>query len=213
MFTGIVEGLGLVTAAVRLRDERRFIIRPLFEMADITDGESIAVNGACLSVENHEQNSFSAYASGETIKTTNLGSLQNGSHVNLERALQAGARLGGHIVSGHVDCLATVQKIIKAGESVKMRLRFPANYGEQIVSKGSIALNGISLTVNACGADYLEVNVIPDSQKRTNFPQWRIGDQINMETDLFGKYARHLLAPWLKSQKSGSSFLAGDLPV
>lgn len=198
MFTGIVEGLGNVTAITRQGVERRFAIRPLFKLPELADGDSIAVNGACLTVEAHSDSAFTVYASGETVANTNLGDLRNGAQVNLERALQLGSRLNGHIVSGHVDCVAQVENISKAGESLLLRLRFPERFSGQIISKGSVALNGISLTVNQCGKDFLEVNAIPESQARTNLPLWRPGVSINMETDIIGKYVQHLLSPWQK---------------
>lgn len=212
MFTGIVEGMGLITAIAHHGGERRFGIRPCFSMENIADGESIAVNGACLSVEKHDAQGFYVYASAETISRVNLGFLAAGAKVNLERALKLGNRLGGHIVSGHIDCMARTEAIARAGESLRLRLSYPAEFSGQVISKGSVALNGISLTVNACGRDFLEVNVIPDSQRRTNLRFWQPGTMVNMETDIIGKYAQHLLAPWQKAEGAGpglnASFLA-----
>ena len=196
MFTGIIQGLGRIMSVNRQGQERRFTIQPLFGMAEIQDGESIAVNGVCLSVESHAGNMFSVYASRETLRRSNLGELEPGSTPNLERALELGERVGGHLVSGHVDCIATVSQIGRAGQSLKMKLEFPPEFGPQVVGKGSVALNGISLTVNECGRDFLEVNVIPDSQKRTNILDWRAGSRINMETDIIGKYVQRMLSPW-----------------
>lgn len=196
MFTGIIQGLGRIMTVSRKGLERRFTIQPLFEMSNIQDGESIAINGVCLSVEAHAQQTFAVYASSETLQRSNLGELEPGSTPNLERALELGGRLGGHIVSGHVDCLATISQIGNAGQSLKMKLDFPPQFGPQVVSKGSVALNGISLTINECGANFLEVNIIPDSQKRTNIRDWHVGSKINMETDIIGKYVQHMLAPW-----------------
>lgn len=196
MFTGIIAGLGRIQSIRLIGEERRFSISPQFAMPNIQDGESIAINGVCLSVERHAGEIFTAYASAETLRHSNLGQLQTGSTPNLERALEVGERLGGHLVSGHVDCVARVEKLTNAGESLRIRLGFPAEYGPQVVSKGSVALNGISLTVNDCGRDFLEVNIIPDSLKRTNIRDWRLGSLINMETDIIGKYVQHLLAPW-----------------
>lgn len=196
MFTGLVQGLGEIISASRINNERRLAIRPLFPMPDIEDGESIAINGACLSVEKHSGDLFECYASAETLAHTNLGQLAPGDKANLERALEAGQRIGGHIMSGHVDCLATVALIQRAGLSLRVRANFPKEYGAQVISKGSVALDGISLTVNACGPDFLEVNIIPDSRKRTNVQDWRRGSQLNMETDIIGKYVASLLRPW-----------------
>lgn len=196
MFTGIIEGLGTVTGIIPLGQERRFIIQPLYSLPPIQDGDSIAVNGVCLSIEKHDQHNFTVYASAETLTHTNLPTLSHGEGVNLELALAIGQRLGGHIVTGHIDCIAEVLSITDAGESLKLALRFPSRFAPLVIPKGSVALNGISLTINTCGADFLEVNIIPDSQKRTNLSAWRPGSLINMETDIIGKYIRRLSTPW-----------------
>lgn len=196
MFTGIIQGQGEVRSLRKTGAECRICLRPLFSLTDIVDGESIAVNGACLSVEEHGADTFTAYASSETLSRTTLGNLQTGHLVNLERALALGDRLGGHLVSGHVDCLATVSEVRQVGQSLRCRLSFPAEFGVEVISKGSVTLDGISLTVNDCGPDFLEVNIIPDTQKRTTMLHWRSGVSVNMETDLIGKYVRNLLGPW-----------------
>ncbi|MBO6170988.1 MAG: riboflavin synthase [Desulfovibrio sp.] len=192
MFTGIIQGQGEVLA-LHGGAERRFSLRPLFALPDVADGESIAVNGACLSVETHSSGEFTVYASAETLSRTTLANLKKGDLVNLERALALGDRLGGHLVSGHVDCLATVRAVSAAGQSLRCRLAFPPEYGPEVIAKGSVCLDGISLTINACGPDFLEVNIIPDTQKRTTMRRWRPGCLVNMETDIIGKYVRSLL--------------------
>lgn len=210
MFTGIILGLGEVREIKAVSGQRRFIITPLFEKADWQDGESISVNGVCLSVEKHWGKIFQVYASAETLASSNLGDLETGAKVNLEPALAFGEKLGGHLVSGHVDCVATVARIKSVGESREMRFHFPANFGPEVARKGSVALNGISLTVNQCGADFLSVNIIPDSLRRTNIGQWRIGSRINMETDIIGKYVLKALSLRESGGTSGLSreFLA-----
>lgn len=204
MFTGLVMGLGRVAAMSRMGRETRISIAALFPLSDIVLGESIAVNGACLTVESAGKNEFSAYASAETLACTSLGALATGSTVNLERALALGDRLGGHLVSGHVDCLAEVESITPAGQSRIYRLRFPAEHGDMVVQKGSVALDGISLTVNGCGPDFLTVNIIPETQKATTISSWKPGTAVNMETDLIGKYVRRMLGPFLESASSGA---------
>ena len=169
MFTGIINGQGKLLAVESRGHETRFRIQALYDLADIILGESIAVNGTCLTVETSGPSLFSAYASAETMQRTALGLLKPGAKVNLERALAVGDRLGGHIVSGHVDCVA------------------------EILS----ALDGISLTVNDCGPDFLEVNVIPETWRATTVAEWAPGTRINMETDVIGKYVRHMVAPHL----------------
>jgi riboflavin synthase len=204
MFTGIIQGLGLVAAMDRRGSETRFTVRPDFALTDYALGESIAVNGVCLTVETFGAGWFTAYASGETMSVTNLGALGVSSAVNLERALAMGDRLGGHIVSGHVDCLAEVLSIRQAGQSRIYRLGFPASYSVQVIPKGSVALDGISLTVNDCGQGYLEVNIIPATQRETTISDWAQGRRINMETDVIGKYVQRMLGPWSEGRAKGA---------
>lgn len=173
MFTGIIQGQGEIMALRKSGAECRLDIQPLFVLEDLADGESIAVNGVCLSVETHNARRFTAYASAETLSRTTLGTLAVKDQVNLERALALGDRLGGHLVSGHVDCLATVLDLRSVGQSLCCRLGFPAAYGSEVIPKGSVTLDGISLTVNDCGSDFLEINSIPDTQKRTAMRLWR----------------------------------------
>ena len=158
MFTGIINGQGKVLAVESRGHETRFRIQALYDLADIILGESIAVNGTCLTVETSGPSLFSAYASAETMQRTALGLLKPGAKVNLERALAVGDRLGGHIVSGHVDCVAEILSVRREGESRRIRIGFPASFGAEVIGKGSVALDGISLTVNDCGPDFLEVN-------------------------------------------------------
>lgn len=196
MFTGIIHGQGEVTALQTTGKETRLSLRALYALENIQQGESIAVNGVCLTAENFGSRTFTAYASSETMSRSNLGQLRPGALVNLERALAVGDRLGGHIVSGHVDCLATVARITDAGQSRCIRLHFPKVYGAEVVGKGSVTLDGISLTVNDCGPEYLEVNVIPETWGVTTVAHWTEGASVNMETDIIGKYVRHMLHPY-----------------
>ncbi|KAB1442130.1 riboflavin synthase [Pseudodesulfovibrio senegalensis] len=203
MFTGLVLGTGRVEAVEALGAETRLRIRALFDLDAIELGESIAVNGVCLTVETFGERWFTAYASRETMSVTNLGELGRGSICNLERALAVGDRLGGHIVSGHVDCVASVAGVRPAGESRIYRLSFPAEHGRYVIGKGSVALDGISLTVNGCGPDWLEVNIIPETQKATTIARWDAGRRVNMETDVIGKYVERMVAPWKGGDVSG----------
>jgi len=203
MFTGLVQGLGRVEAVEARGAETRLKIRALFDLKDLAQGESIAVNGACLTVETYGEGWFTVYASAETLAHTSLGGLKTGGVVNLERALALGDRLGGHLVSGHVDCLATVADIKPAGQSRVYTLSFPAEFGALVVPKGSITLDGISLTVNGCGPEQLSVNIIPATQQGTTISGWTPGTRVNMETDLIGKYVQSMLRPWLAAGGGG----------
>lgn len=210
MFTGIIQGTARIGGIDRHGSETRFTVRPDFVLRDYMLGESIAINGVCLTVETFGPNWFSAYASGETLSVTNLSALRLGSIVNVERALAVGDRLGGHIVAGHVDCLAEVDSIRPAGESRIYRLIFPKEYGAQIIPKGSVALDGISLTVNDCGQDYLEVNIIPATQQETTISGWTPGYRVNMETDVIGKYVQRMLVPWAQTPSAKPSSITMD---
>lgn len=206
MFTGLILGMGETIAITAGSGESRFRFRPLFPSPAWVKGESIAVNGVCLTVESFDRDSFSAYASRETLSLTILGGLRRGDPVNLERALALGDRLGGHLVSGHVDGVAEVESFNEAGASRQFRIRVPEEFSAQIIPKGSIALDGISLTVNRCGSGFLEVNVIPETRAVTTVEHWKAGTRLNFETDLIGKYVERMLAAWKESSpKEGMS--------
>lgn len=195
MFTGLV-AKGEVLMAEKHGEEMRLRLRPLFAWEKPVLGESVAVCGACLSVEVWHGDSFTAYASRETVSRTILPHLRAGDTVNMERALALGDRLGGHLVSGHVDTMATVESVRTVGESRCIRLSFDPPWSVHIIPKGSVALDGVSLTVNQCGPGYLEVNVIPETWKATTIGLWQAGRRINLETDVMGKYAAHLLGAY-----------------
>lgn len=197
MFTGLIQGQGTIESADNRGSETRFRIRALYDLENIVLGESIAINGTCLTVETFGDRWFTAYASRETLSVTSLGSLKTGSTVNIERAMAMGDRFGGHIVAGHVDCLATVESVRPEGESKIYRLVFDKEHGPFVIPKGSITLDGISLTINSCGEDWLEVNIIPETQSVTTISQWSAGRKVNMETDVIGKYVQRMLGAWL----------------
>ena len=199
MFTGLVMGMGEVAAIAPGSGESRFTLRPLFSPPTWVKGESIAVNGVCLSVETFDAHSFTAYASQETLRLSNLGVLRRGGKVNLERALALGDRLGGHMVSGHADGTAVVESIRDAGSSKAIRVRFPEEFSPQVIAKGSVALDGVSLTINLCGTGFLEVNVIPETLQTTTIGFWKTGQILNFETDLIGKYVERMLHAWKES--------------
>jgi riboflavin synthase len=192
MFTGLVSCQGLVAALEQRGSECRLRIRPE-QPLECTKGESVAINGVCLTVEQTGTGWFLAYASAETLDRSNLGLLRVKDRVNLEPALALGQRLGGHLVNGHVDCLALVESITPAGQSSLYTLSFPEHLSPYLVEKGSVCLDGISLTVNACTPGSLEVNIIPSTQDTTTIRDWRVGFQVNMEVDIIGKYVYQAL--------------------
>jgi riboflavin synthase len=196
VFTGLIEAKGQLTDVRQRGREVRLWIMPRTAFPGLRQGESISVNGACLTVESFAGGNFVAYASQETLAATNLGHLQRGDEVNLERALAVGDRVGGHFVSGHVDCLGEVESIVAAGESRKVRIAFPGSWSAFVVDKGSVALDGISLTITRCGTGFLEVNLIPATFAQTTAAQWDRSRQVNLEFDLIGKYVRRMLGPW-----------------
>ncbi|RQD64722.1 MAG: riboflavin synthase [Desulfonatronovibrio sp. MSAO_Bac4] len=207
MFTGLIQTIGKINGLEPKGSETRLRIALVNPFSNLSHGESIAVNGVCLTVEDFGKNWFYAYASSQTMHVTNLKHLKQGDTVNLERALSLGDRLGGHLVSGHVDCQAEITAVEKAGESVIYTLTYPESFSRQVISKGSIALDGISLTVIDCGNGFLKVNIIPATQKETTINSWTTGSLINMETDVIGKYVERMLGPMLESteeNKSGS---------
>ncbi|MFP4212789.1 MAG: riboflavin synthase [Desulfohalobiaceae bacterium] len=210
MFTGLIQSIGKIESMQHLGGrERRISIAPQPGFKDIVPGESIAVNGACLSVEDFGQQWFQVYASAQTMERTNLGLLRPGSRVNLERALTVGSRLGGHLVNGHVDCLAELSKVQPAGQSTLYGFVLPDRWSRYVVQKGSVCLDGISLTVNHCASGYLEVNVIPATRAETAVADWKPGWQANLEVDIIAKYVENMLAPWTGVQEQDNSQESG----
>ena len=206
MFTGLVEGQGRVTAMEKRGGDILFRFHPLFAFEKPEIGESVACNGVCLTVEKWlpAGPEFTAFASAETASCTNLGGLRVGALVNMERAMQMGDRFGGHIVSGHVDCVAHVESMTEVGGSRRIRMAFDAQWSGEVVPKGSVTLDGISLTVNRCGAGWLEVNIIPETWRVTTAANWKPGAAVNMETDVIAKYVKNLLQPYAGDGKGGS---------
>lgn len=190
MFTGIIEEVGRIAAAgTRLRVDCSLV------MTDATPGCSIAVNGVCLTALDPSPQGFSADLAPETLRRTNLGDLAAGSLVNLERSLAAGGRLSGHIVQGHVDGTGTVESFEALGDNNWwLRVRIPAELDRYIVHKGSICLDGISLTVAAIEGGIVSVTIIPHTVSHTNLSARRPGDRINIETDILAKHVEKLAA-------------------
>ncbi len=210
MFTGIIQSLGTVTDVTHLGAQARFTITPVRDFTPYQQGESIAVNGVCLTVETIRGSAFVAYASAKTLEVTTLGSFRRGHRVNLERALALGDRLGGHLVLGHVDAVAEVVRLTAAGQSRIIRLTFDPALAREIIPKGSVALDGVSLTVNDCGEDFLEVNIIPATWQETTIAFWQVGTRVNLETDLIGKYVARMLSPWREARPTHPPSITED---
>lgn len=197
MFTGIVEELGEVTGRDVLSDAARLTIRGAVVTADAGHGDSIAVNGVCLTVaELLPGGLFTADVMGETLDRSNLGALQVGSRVNLERAAAVNSRLGGHIVQGHVDGTGQIVARSPSEHWEVVRIEIPAEVARYVVEKGSITVDGISLTVSGLGSDprdWFEVSLIPTTRELTTLGQAPIGTQVNLEVDVIAKYVERLL--------------------
>ncbi|OBH42513.1 riboflavin synthase subunit alpha [Mycobacterium intracellulare] len=198
MFTGIVEELGEVTGRDVLSDAARLTIRGAVVTADAGHGDSIAVNGVCLTVaELLPGGLFTADVMGETLNRSNLGALQVGSRVNLERAAAVNSRLGGHIVQGHVDGTGQIVARAPSEHWEVVRIEIPAEVARYVVEKGSITVDGISLTVSGLGSDprdWFEVSLIPTTRELTTLGQAPIGTQVNLEVDVIAKYVERLMS-------------------
>ena len=188
MFTGLVEGIGEVKEVRRVGGDVALSIQPLFEASDLKLGESVSINGVCLTVTDIRKGIFSVDVSAETLSRSTMGHLGQGDHVNLERALRFSDRLGGHLVSGHVDGLGKVLKKERKQNSWRLKIGMDEGLLKYTIEKGSIAVDGISLTINRCQNDAIEVNIIPQTGKETIILNKKVGDFVNIETDLIGKY-------------------------
>jgi riboflavin synthase len=187
MFTGLIEAVGEIDAVDPSPAGRRIRIRtPL--ASELTPGESLSVNGVCLTVVTNDAGTVAADVSPETLKVTTLGQANAGTLVNLERSLRADARIGGHFVQGHVDATASIRELGPQGDSYWLTVSFPPRLGSLIVHKGSVAVDGISLTVAAVDRDTFGVQIIPFTFQHTNLRSVRAGDQVNLECDILGKY-------------------------
>jgi riboflavin synthase len=194
MFTGLIEEKGAVAEIARDAGGATLQVRAPQIAPDIRDGESIAVNGCCLTVARHSGDSVTFDLLQETLARTNLGALAEGAHVNLERALAANARLGGHFVQGHIDCTARITAFDQRGADYRLEIELPRDFAQYVVAKGSIAVNGISLTVSDVAADAFVVWIIPHTREHTNLGTARAGDLVNLEFDVLAKYVERMLA-------------------
>ena len=199
MFTGIIEGIGRIAGKRTAGGGMVFDLEAGFELTDPEEGESIAVSGVCLTAYSIRGRRFSADVSPETLSRTKLGSLGPGDPVNLERALKLSDRLGGHLVSGHVDCMASVAGRKETGKYTIFSFSIPREQERYIIEKGSITIDGVSLTVNSCGSGVFAVSVIPHTLKVTTLGDLKAGSKVNIEVDLIGKYVEKLLSPRTES--------------
>jgi len=193
MFTGIVQGTGRLSGKQGVGGGLAFELEAGFDLTDPEEGESIAVNGVCLTAYDIKKNSFKVDVSPESLSRTTLGGLGVGSVVNMERALQLSDRLGGHLVSGHVDCVAEVHERRKSGDYTLFTFLFPAKFDRYVIEKGSIAIDGVSLTVNHCSSGRFSVSIIPHTLQVTTFGKLQKGSKVNIEVDIIGKYVEKLL--------------------
>lgn len=197
MFTGLVEETGRVVG-LESRGMTRLEIAANVTTEDILVGDSVSVNGTCLTVNEVDGDSLVFHAMPETLRRTALGELSRGSLVNLERAMEAGQRFGGHIVQGHVDGVGEVLGVQPEGDAQIWTFTAPVEVLRYTVEKGSVCVDGISLTVASLGAGSFAVSILPQTREKTNLKELKIGDRVNLEADVIGKYVERLMQPWME---------------
>jgi riboflavin synthase len=194
MFTGIIEAVGKIQRIEPVGGDMRLTIDVLtLDMSDVQLGDSIAVNGVCLTAIKFDQDSFVADVSNETVSLTTLKDLKTGNPVNLEKALLPTTRLGGHLVSGHVDGVGSVINITEDARSVRYTVQVPEELKKYIAVKGSVCIDGTSLTVNMVKDDCFDINIVPHTQERTIIKSYKTGTSVNLEVDLIARYLERLL--------------------
>jgi riboflavin synthase len=193
MFTGIIEELGHVRSVEQRGEDARIVIEARLVIGDSHDGDSIAVNGVCLTALDVQKDSFAADVSRETLDRSTLGRLQPGAPVNLERSVTPATRLGGHLVQGHVDAHGTFLGAEAHGGSWTVRIAYPPEVARYLVFKGSVAVEGISLTIAELTDEYFAIAVIPKTWEVTNFSHLRPGDEVNLEVDVIAKYVERIM--------------------
>ena len=206
MFTGIIEEIGEIAAIKRGAKSCELHIKGNVIFSDLKIGDSVAVNGVCLTVTSFSGKVFTADVMNETFSRSSLGSLKTGSHVNLERAMSANGRFGGHIVSGHIDGAGKITNIKKDGNAVWYKISADENIIKYTVEKGSIAIDGISLTVARVERDNFSVSIIPHTSEKTILSEKKTGDTVNLENDIIGKYVER----FLNFDKTGKSSITMD---
>ncbi len=194
MFTGIIKAKGTITAAKSKGGDVRMTIRSEgMPWSEFVEGESIAVNGVCLTAVALHEDGFDTDISVETLDVTGLGELDVGSAVNLEPSISLGERLGGHLVSGHVDCTGTVRSREQDARSIRLAVEIPQEYARYVAKKGSVCIDGVSLTINEVSGNRFEVNIIPHTAEVTIIGDYTLGTVVNIEVDLLARYIERLL--------------------
>jgi riboflavin synthase len=201
MFTGLIEDIGTVETLERNNEGASLRIESNLA-ADLTLGDSIAVNGCCLTATAVDGDHFETEAMNQTLEVTALDAVEQGSRVNLELAMKVGGRLGGHIVQGHVDGIGTVSSVEDDGFARRIRVDLPTQLLLYVVDKGSITLNGVSLTVAELGDSWAEVSLIPETLERTNLGDLAPGDRLNVECDVVAKYVERLMSPFARKEQA-----------
>ena len=201
MFTGLIEDVGTVESVDRGEDGAR--LRISTQLApEIAEGDSVAVNGCCLTATALTEDGFETEAMNQTLAVTALDSVETGSRVNLELAMRASDRLGGHIVQGHVDGVGTVASVEEDGFAKRVRVDLPTPLLRHVVDKGSITLSGVSLTVADLGGSWAEVSLIPETLERTNLADLAPGGRLNVECDVVAKYVERLMSPFAGKEQA-----------
>jgi riboflavin synthase len=211
MFTGIIEGLGTIEAIGSAGEGRQLTIGADFDLDGTRIGDSISVNGACLTAVRLQGRRFDVDVSPETVARTTIGSARVGDPVNLERALRLGDRLDGHLVSGHVDGLGVLASRESAANALVLTFRAGPDLTRYMIQKGSVAIDGVSLTINQLGTDNFQVSIIPHTAMLTTVGRKRVGQSCNIETDLIGKYVERFVKPGESSGKEGAGGVDLDL--
>lgn len=211
MFTGLIQQTGTIAARSMSGKAGKLAIRLKMPLPDPEPGESIAVNGACLTLEQANGTELIFHVMEETFNKTNLGILSIGSEVNLERALRVGDRLGGHFVSGHVDGTGRILSFQRVGDDMELRVELPAAIAGFLVPKGSIAIDGISLTIASLSAESFTVRIIPTTWNETNLSRRKSGDLLNLEADMLGKQIRYQLEAMFGSAGRKKELTMNDL--
>lgn len=196
MFTGLIETVGRVTVCQKRGAAAVLTVTTSLPLSEIAIGDSVAVNGACLTVTAKHEATLTFDVSPESLAGTTIEGVRSGQSVNLERAMRLGDRMGGHIVTGHIDCIGKLLKSSETSGNRVLEFTIPPGHARYLVQKGSVSIDGISLTVNTVSPTGFSVNIIPLTYASTTLAQLKIGDRVNIETDIIGKYVERLTSPW-----------------